>query len=281
MGISALPFGIVALSSTAYSLLLSALRRSNVLGGSSPSARGPVKLISSGHAVVSSSLAFYFLYSSQWHRFPTASARSTRTLGKGGNLDDSANPLIQGRSAALNALTAWEAGYLIYDTYALAASSYATTKPSLHRALSRLARVSPAILAHHILLSAALLYLQLVIARNRERGVWVIVAFMLMNASTLILHARWWATRHTRNTTLIRMLDVVLAISFPATRICTVAWVLKCYENYHGLGPWEVYKRLRVQCQAGTGALVVLNSLWWFMLVKEVVKRHRRNVKSG
>ena len=280
MEISALPFEIAALSTTTYILLLRVLRSSNVFGLCS--VQGPVKVISSAHAAVSSLLAVYALRSSQWYRFPSPSARfSSRkppTLTGDGDLDDSANPLIQRRSAVLNALTAWEAGYLIYDTYALVTSLRVSHQPTIKLglvgAVFRLARVSPAILAHHVLLAAALLYLQVVIARNRERGVWVIVAFMLMNASTPVLHARWWAKRSGRDM-LAHVLEVILVVSFAVTRFGAIAWVLKCYGGYHGLGPWEVYKRFRPQCQAGTAALVAFNGLWWFIIVKQLVKRTR------
>ena len=186
------------------------------------------------------------------------------------NLDDSENPLIQDQSNFANALTAWETGYLVYDTWVLVHSVHAGSESSYYQSILQAAKTQPAGFGHHIALSCAFLVLQRYIHLGRERGIWIICALMLMNASTPVLHARWWARQQGSSS---KTWDAVFAAAFATCRFGTVAWVLRTYGYYHGLGAWESYRKLRIPCQTGTGALVGLNALWWVALTTGMVRR--------
>jgi len=263
MSVSATPFGLVALSACSYGLLLRTVRRYNP-----PPSVGQIKAISAGHAVLTSLLAVYVLRQPQWKTSTNLSSlHSGDSSTAGGNLDDSFNPLIQGRSALGNAIMALETGYLLYDTCAIASMQARRQGPS--PGVWAL-RSSPIMMGHHILLGSALLCLQAYIAQARERGIWVIVAFLLMNASTPLLHARWWMWTVDKDSLL---LDLAFAAAFAVSRFGTIAWVLQRYGAYHGLGPFEAFKRLRVSCKMGSAALVGMNGLWWILLVKQIITR--------
>ncbi|KAJ9663957.1 hypothetical protein H2201_005439 [Coniosporium apollinis] len=260
------PYATVATSSAVYGVLL----RSLIGNERSPSRiRLSIKAISALHSAVTAIIVLYALRPSRW---TNEVALSTSSKAGQGNLDDSGNPVIRGRSSLANALTAWETGYLLYDTGALIYEIKQKRQlNSSSAALKSLAKSSPVLLAHHLLLAAALGYLQTYTAAGHERGVWVIVAFLLMNASNPVLHIRYWIRERRGRPSLIA--DALLMLAFAAFRFGTVGWVLKRYGDYHGLGPWQAFLRLRRSCQIGTAALVGVNGVWWLMLVKSIVRR--------
>lgn len=173
-----------------------------------------------------------------------------------------------------NFITAWEAGYLIYDTGALFLESYVRDKSRGYRsALIRLFRGSPIFVAHHVLLISSLLWLQTYIAKGKEKGLKVIMAFFLMNASNPLLHLRWWKKKLTGKRDM--EVDAALAAVFAITRFGSVYWVMQTYGQYHGFGAWEAFRRQRIECQAGTGLLTGLNALWWVALLAQMARRRR------
>jgi hypothetical protein len=262
--VSAAPFIIVGVSTCLYDALNRAVRRLNP-PSSTFHAQVQNRAISAGHAILTTLLACSVLRQDKWLFSDTAPARLSPVLRPDGNLDDSDNHLIRGCSRLANAITSWETGYLLYDTWAL-------IRPSgdAPASLTQAARRSPVLLGHHLSLAAALLVLQVYIARGRERGIWIIVAFLLMNASNPLLHARWWTRRTGRHS---RLLETVFALTFALSRFGLVAWVLGRYGAHHGLGALAAYRRLRIPCQLGTGALVGLNALWWLALVRGIFAR--------
>ncbi len=265
-------YRVVAISAGTYAAL------HNTLTARNTSAVVATRLVSSLHATVTTALVLYALRPSQWSIADDQS--HTKIVGGSGKvlpmtdglLDDSANPIIVGKCALANGLTAWEAGYLIYDTWAM---FYETSSPNnaggFRSALLRVLRTSPVFFVHHLALSTGLTYLQSLIASGYDVGIWIITAFLLMNASNPILNARWWVRRKTGG--FDKRLDVAFIVVFAACRFGTVAWVLRRYGKHHGLGAWEAYIKLRLQCKAGTATLVGFNALWWFMLVRKVVVR--------
>lgn len=82
--------------------------------------------------------------------------------------------LIQARDQRANALTALETGYLACDTIALLVGA---------RMRGSGWKVDPVLMAHHVGIGAALGVLQWYIARGRERGIFIILMFLLMNSS--------------------------------------------------------------------------------------------------
>lgn len=265
------PYAIVTLSTATYSTVLGL---SSVRSQSRQSLRTLIKAISASHATVATCLTVISLCQ-PWFIAPSGDySGSSSTLGDHGYLDDSRNPLIQGKNTLANFVTAWEAGYLIYDTGALFLESYFTNRSRGARsALLRPFRTSPIIVVHHTLLAAGLLLLQKYIVEGREKGLKIIMAFILMNASTPLLHLRWWRKKETGRRD--ARVDAALALVFAATRFGSIYWVMKRYGQHHGLNPWRAFREQRLPCQAGTGLLTALNALWWLGLLRQLTQRRK------
>ena len=260
------PFAIVSSTALVYGLICRGL-----LPNSTPtSTQAKLKSLSASHATLTTILGLCALKYSRLHDTENRPHAVPGCLPDG-NLDDRKNPLIWDKSPLANAITALEAGYLIYDTAAMI--FYPSSQPRSRRTGSLIihaAKNSPDLFAHHVLLAAGLMTLQYYIRQDRERGVWVIVVFILMNASTPFMHARWWARKKGYSS---RLTDLAFVVTFAACRFGTIGWVLRQYGRYHGLGPVEAFGKLRWYCQAGTGGLLVMNGLWWLLLLRGILKR--------
>lgn len=240
-----------------------------------PSADLPanVKAISSLHATITTGLSLFAL-SKPW---PVKYPLPPLNLGLGKSpFNDSTNPMIVGKNDLGNAITGLETGYILFDTLALlyvssTAFQNARNTRNLTTSISRLARKDALTLTHHLSLLIGLGILQHFISKNRERGVYIIVSLILMNASTPLLHLRWWRRKVTGKGSL--GLDVPLAIVFGTCRVGVVWWVLRQYGRFHGEGAWGAMRGQRWICQAGTGALVGVNGLWLAALMRSIGKR--------
>jgi ABC-type transport system involved in cytochrome bd biosynthesis fused ATPase/permease subunit len=230
------------------------------------------KAVSAVHATSSSIAALLLLRYSSWPILLSPRSVSQDAHGTKHHLDDSRNPMINGHNRFANALTAWETAYLLYDTYAMINARRKKDQPTVRAALRAVARDSPVTLAHHVLLSSALLVLQAYIAAGKEKGIWVITAFLLMNSSTPLMHARWWHRQRTGKPN--AALDVAFLATFAASRFGVIIWILTKYGHHHGLDPWQAFTLLRKRCQIGTAMLVGLNGVWWTMLAINVAKRN-------
>ena len=262
------PFAIVAGTTSTYTALIASTQ---CLSRPSSDLRANLRLISSVHATLTTGLALYAL-SRPW---PVEHPLPPLNLGLGtSRFDDSANPLIAGQSALGNAVTGMEAGYLLFDTVALVYSSIPPgrlDKAAMRKAASRLLQRDSLMLFHHLSLFAGLGTLQHFILHGRERGIYIIVAFILMNASTPLLHLRWYLHKRTGRPSLA--MDAALAVVFGACRVGVVGWVLREYGKFHGVGVWEAFRGQRWICQLGTGALVGVNAAWLGALCKGIVRR--------
>lgn len=233
------------------------------------------KAISAAHATATSIVALLLLRYSSWTIPPSVETTPGRAKHDDRHLDDSRNPVISGQNSMANALTAWETVYLLYDTYAMIrATQQKKNLRSSGAALRQVIIESPVAMAHHILLSSAFLVLQSYILAGREKGLWIITAFMLMNSSTPLMHARWW--RRQRKGTSSMALDVAFLTSFAASRFGITIWIMRVYGQYHNVGPWQAYTLLRKRCQLGTGFLVGLNGIWWTILSMNILKKRLR-----
>ena len=262
-------------SFTFYTFLL------RFLSGLSPSAAHyskTIKAVSTIHSSLVTVLALIALRRGQWHTSQIPSQLSERSKdsisGSGGYPDDSHNPFITARSEFANSVTAIEAGYLIQDTIALLLES------RLHGGRKSLDRT---LLIHHAGIGSALLVLHYYIARGREAGIYVIVMFLLMNASTPILNLRWYLrTFHRSRRRALFAADVSFVVSFFVARVWLVWKILAEYGIYHGWTAFETFRYgLRLPCKLGTGVLWVANSIWWTMLVVNVASRTRRFTLGG
>jgi hypothetical protein len=232
------------------------------------------KAFSTAHATTTSIVALLLLRYASWPILPSRSTSTRNASDREQHPDDSRNPTINGQNRLANALTAWETAYLLYDTYVMVHAYRKKSHTPLRAALGVVARESPVAFVHHVLLSSAFLVLQAYIAAGKEKGMWVITAFLLMNSSTPLMHARWWNRQRTGSENII--LDVAFLSTFAASRFGVVVWILTKYGHHHGLGPWKAYIMLRKRCQIGTAMLVGLNGLWWTILAVNIVKRNTK-----
>ena len=263
-------------STTAYTILL------RFLSGHSPSPTRfskSIRAISTLHSALLTILAIYALRQQEW-RSPGAppsnlsSSSKTNIAGNGGYPDDSRNPLITARSEFANSITAAEAGYLVFDTFAL---TMETRLQGGGKALDK------TLLTHHIGIGSALLCLHYYIAQGREAGIYVIVLLLLMNSSTPILNLRWHLRNYARERkTAILAADVAFVLSFFMARIWLIWKVLDMYGRYHGWTAWKAYTvGLRMPCRLGTGAIWTANLAWWIILVSKTLGRNKSMSLTG
>lgn len=218
------------------------------------------KAVSSFHSVISSVASVYAL-SRPW-KIQAKAAPGTPTS----YLDDSTNPLIFGYSRLGNAITSCETGYLLYETIRKVSRQLQTVpKDKAQNAFLLALRKEPLMMTHHFSLLLALGILQVYISKERERGIWIIVAFEIMNASTPFLHLRWRARKRTGKDDY--RLDLLLALAFVATRLGTILWIVKRYAAFHGMDLLDAFSRQRLICKAGTAGLFVMNAAWLVSLL--------------
>ena len=231
-----------------------------------------LKGISGAHAAAMTLVATLALNKSPLRLRSEQTGYAAPKYGLDDNLDDRHNPIIQEQSDLANAITAWETGYLLFDTWGiLRYASRESSPPRLLKSAMTAAKVEPFEFAHHTGLATALLCLQYYIWKGNERGVWIIVALTLMNASTPLYQLRGFVAHRGRR---FKALDVSFAVAFALSRMGTIYWILQRYGAYHGLNAWAAYRKLRLPCQAGTGAIFSLNTVWWLLLLRSIRRRH-------
>ncbi|KAL8848483.1 MAG: hypothetical protein Q9221_006485 [Calogaya cf. arnoldii] len=256
------------------------------------------KATSTLHSTVTTILAIYFLHRCrvQWSEMGSrgtedsmAKPRTTAARVHSGRYpDDSTNPILQTRSSLGNAITALECGYLLQDTISLLREAYLrhglvhpSFKPTLRSILKLADRT---LLFHHISIATALLVLHRYIHQDRDRGIYIVVQFLLMNSSTPILNLRWWLRTYQPQYKMLCLgSDIAFVAAFYMARIWLVGWIIRGYGRAHGYdSAWKVYlEAMRLPCQLGTGALWMANTAWWALLVASVVKRFPRELANA
>ncbi|KAI4273160.1 MAG: hypothetical protein LQ337_004832 [Flavoplaca oasis] len=280
-------FGPILASFTVYGLI----HRYAAGPNPSPTRLGAVtKATSTLHSTVTTILAVYFLRQcrARWADVDAVDVLDSKmkfgTTAAGLQSrrypDDSANPVLQTRSTMGNAVTAIECGYLLQDTISLLREAYLrhrVAQPSSDRSIrSVLKYADNTLLFHHISIALALLVLHYYIHDDRERGIYIIVQFLLMNSSTPILNLRWWLrSYHPQRKMLCLSSDIAFIAAFYMARVWLVGWIIRGYGKPHGYNSaWKVYwEAMRLPCRLGTGALWLANTSWWTLLVMSVIKR--------
>ncbi|KAK3058759.1 hypothetical protein LTR09_000324 [Extremus antarcticus] len=260
------PLRIVSATAIAYIAAFIGFRHSHILYDRTAA----LKAISSFHSTLTAIFGIIAL-SQPW----PIRMRDVKQHVKPGQLNDSRNPIIFGQSAFGNAVTAIETGFLLYDTIAtliIHYEEYCTKKQlSWIDATKLLFRKEPVTLWHHLSILTALGYFQIYCLKGQERGVWIIVAFILMNASTPIMQLRWWRRKSTGQSSLT--LDILFCIVFGICRLGTVFYVFRVYGQYHGIGTLQAFTRQKWICQVSTGALFALNAVWWATLARNTGRK--------
>ena len=200
-------------------------------------------------------------------------------------ISEASLPLIATRSRLGNALTAWETGYLLSDCVVLLYAARAQRQyVQIHGSnIKQLKGLNITHLAlHHALLVAGLAVLQSYIARGAEKGILVIVALFLMNASSVPGTLRWFlvnfAPGRTRS---IRAVTAVYLASYGVARVGLLWWVLRVFGRERGVGVVEAWGRLRWQCRMGMGMMGAVNAGWWVSGVVRFVGREIGRGKGG
>lgn len=236
-----------------------------------------LKTISTLHSLLITTLSLCYLHNFNHNHKSKRPPQTPPTQTPYPN--DTHNPTITARSPFANAIAGLEAGYLLQDTIALLLKAHihhththTHTPPSQKRTYTQTLPLP--LLTHHLTLAPLLLLLQHRITHHRERGIHIIIQFLLMNASTPLLNLRWYLRTFAPNRKrAILAADISFAIAFFVARIGLVGVVLRDYGAWHGMGAWETYWRgLRVPCQVGTGALVGVNLGWWGVGVGKLVR---------
>lgn len=166
---------------------------------------------------------------------------------------------------------------MIQDSLALILSARLYNKAGIRGTLDK------TLLTHHVGIGAALLILHLYIHQGREKGIYIIVQFLLMNASTLILNLRWYIRTFKADWKTARVLaDASFVPAFFAAHVWLVQKILGDYGAWHGWSAWEAFLYgLRMPCQLGTGALWLANVGWWSILVWNIVSRSTKMTMGG
>ena len=170
------------------------------------------------------------------------------------------------------------------------------------------------LMTHHLLLTPPLITLQSYIHGSHDRGILLILIFLLMNASSPFQVARWWLIHfQPRWRRLLTASTVGYLAVFFWCRVYLVWWLVRGWGVYvaqNGAGAagvdggcsgvaaatavtrgksiqslpavnevietWKTYRTLRWQCQLGTGTIGVVNSVWWTWAMKKFLARSVR-----
>ena len=267
-------------SLTAYPAIL------RLFSGRNPTAQSlsfAIKNVSTIHSSLITCLATYVLNQTQskFQQFTHQPNREISATSASSSpstaLDDSTNPAIQIRSELANVITAIECGYLLQDCFALLASARAYARAGKPGTLDK------TLLTHHVGIGIALLILQFYIAQGKEKGIYIITQFLLMNSSTPVLNLRWYLRTYRPNwTRCLAIVDVAFAIAFFFARVWLVTKILSDYGRWHGWSSWEAYLYgLRLPCRLGTGALWVANVGWWSILLWNMARRSKKSTLGG
>ena len=206
-------------------------------------------------------------------------ANSLRPLqasdGDGRVPSDSECPIITTRSAFANTITAIETGYLLQDSVVLLHAHYRRRHSRSHTNLQQLKGWNVLHLGlHHSILGALLLILQLYIARGREKGILVIVALHLLNASSIPGTARWFLRNfQPHRKRLIEAMTMIYLASFAVCRVYLIYWILEVFAKQQAIPTWTAMMRLRGSCMIGTGTIAAVNTAWLAMGVRNLVRQ--------
>ena len=218
-------------------------------------------------------------------------------------------PIITTKSSTCNALIALETGYLLADTITLLgliSSTHHDTKkliesspPSRSTSTSTSHRQPlqpnstipnaitlqtptpnhsiPTLLIHHLILLPPLLLLNLYTTLQLDRGILILTAFLLMNASTPLSSLRRRqhhysqprSQTHRPTKAILTLLNAAYWAVFATCRLGLLWWVVSVYARQRDLllsgqggKIWTVFWGLRWPCRLGMGVLGAVNT-WW------------------
>jgi hypothetical protein len=190
-------------------------------------------------------------------------------------------PLITRKSEFANSLTAIETAYLLQDSVVLllaARSKRTFKKTSSTGKISRAKALRGLNLRHlgwhHALLGSAFFVLQVYIAQDREKGILIIVAMLLMNASSPFGTLRWFLINFRPDLKqAIRALTVAYLIAFATCRVGLLYYILRIFGQQMDISALEAFWWLRVPCKVGMSSLGIVNTAWFLNAVRSFLLR--------
>ena len=212
---------------------------------------------------------------------------STISRNRGGAatqpVSDSKLPIITTRSELANSLTAIETAYLLQDSLVLLLASQ-SQRVFLHKKSSEGGQGSDSRALrglnlrhlgwHHGLLGSAFVVLQVYIAQGREKGILIIAAMLLMNASSPFGTLRWFLINFRPDLMRsIKLLTIAYLVAFGTFRVGLVYYILRIFGRQMDISVWETYQRLRVPCKIGTSSLALMNTAWLINSVRSFLVR--------
>lgn len=182
-------------------------------------------------------------------------------------------PIVRTRSTFAQCITALEAGYLLQDSVILL-QAYQHRNTNVGNT-SRVKGWNFLYLGlHHAGLGGLLLVLQYYIAKQQEKGILIIVAMHLMNASSIFGTLRWFLINFRPSSrTAILVTTATYLATFAVFRVYLIFWIMRVYARQRGPSVWSAIRGLPSSCQIGTGTILVVNTVWLVSGVKSLVAR--------
>jgi hypothetical protein len=275
-----------------YALLASVCTYLAVFYAITPRKASPLRLAASREAISiihCTTMAILTIICLQ-RELPATIAQTREVQSGAGPTADRHLPIITTRSEFANALTAIETAYLLQDSpiLLLAAQSQQvflhkrTTTTSGPASTKNLRGLNLRHLGwHHALLGSAFVVLQVYIARGKEKGILIIVAMLLMNASSPFGTARWFLINFRPEAKrLIKGLTVAYLIAFAACRVGLLYSILHIFGKQLDISALEAFRRLRVPCKLAMSSLGLVNTAWFLNALRSFILREMSTRKK-
>lgn len=206
-----------------------------------------------------------------WQDRDAFSTSQSGTKWSGSQTVETDVPIITAESEFANQIAGFETGYLLADSLNL----FYTFHNRSRSATSRLKRVNYLHLSiHHVAMGSALLLLQHRLATTRVKGMLVIIAMHLMNASSVPGTIRWFLiNRAPERKTLIAVMTVLYLSCFAIFRVYLLYYLIYIFGQQMDTSTWNAMGKLRLPCKIGTMTISSVNMLWLLNGIRNFIKR--------
>ncbi len=224
-----------------------------------------------------------------YRELPTTISPKQRQENNGRQVADRDLLIITTKSTFANFLSAIETAYLLQDSLILLLAAQ-SKQVFMHKKTP--GEVPAKALRglnlhhlgwHHALLGSAFVVLQVYIARGDEKGILIIVAMLLMNASSPFGTLRWLLINFRPDMKrAIKFVTVAYLIAFGVFRVGLIYYILHIFGKQLGISAWDAFRRLRIPCKLGMSGLGLANTAWFFNAVRSFAIRElssRRKVE--
>lgn len=221
---------------------------------------------------------------------PSTKLPSSRGDGRASHepLPDYQLPIITTKSELANSVTAIETAYLLQDSLILLLAS--RRERAFLRGLSGTTSDVKAIKGlnfrhlgwHHAFLGSAFAVLQVYIARGKEKGILIIVAMLLMNASSIFGTLRWFLINlRPDHKAALRAATVAYLAAFATLRVFLLFYILATFGKQMDISALEAFRKLRLPCKLGMSSLGLMNTAWLINAVRSFVLRELSSRKKA